>query len=48
MGGVARHGTAGSHFWIALIGSALFFALLHLGRPFPGDPTWRITIVRRS
>ena len=28
----------GVAFAIALIGSALFFALLHLGRPFPGDP----------
>ena len=25
-------------FGIALVGSALVFALLHLGRPFPGDP----------
>ena len=28
----------GLAFAIALIGSALFFAVLHLGRPFPGDP----------
>ena len=28
----------GVAFAIALIGSALVFALLHLGRPFPGDP----------
>jgi hypothetical protein len=26
-------------FAIALVGSTLFFALLHLGRPMPGDPT---------
>lgn len=33
---VTKH--AGIAFGTALVGSAVAFALLHLGRPFPGDP----------
>jgi membrane protease YdiL (CAAX protease family) len=42
---------AGLAFAVALIGSALFFAVLHLGRPFPDDPGlasyYRVTLVAK-
>lgn len=42
---------AGLVFAIALAGSSLFFALLHLARPFPGDPSlanfYRMTLVAK-
>lgn len=42
-------GRAGLAFVMALVGSAFVFALLHLARPFPGDPAlanfYRVTLL---
>jgi hypothetical protein len=42
-------GRAGLAFVMALVGSAFVFALLHLARPFPGDPSlanfYRVTLL---
>ena len=44
---VTKH--AGAAFGTALVGSAVCFAALHLGRPFPGDPAlanyYRLTLL---
>ena len=46
---VTRH--AGAAFGTALVGSAVCFALLHLARPFPGDPAlatyYRVTLLAK-